>query len=384
MVDGRRPSVPQRLRAAMSGLRSGMDSALLDQERAQLESELRAEESKARKFGQRARAAERRMHAANSEAGELRTAYLDLSASFTDGAVPESASRRAGDRPPSFRYKLGEQRRIAAVLDAEHDIAEPVMSADAKLDGRSFAESLGVSVPQLLCEPTKLGEVPFDSLPDEFVLKPILGHSSRGVFLLRRVGERKFESLLDQSEIWTVDDIERRYQEWRAGSLTDIVIVEQLLATQVGEKLVAPVDWRFFCFYGKVGLVMGRDGHGYRAGSRVRFRFFDDEWNDQGVVRLDVRHDSGIELPDHHGEMMRTAERLSAAIPRAMVRIDLFSAPSGVYFGEVTPAPGGDFSLTDDQDRRLGELWEHAEARLAAEAIRSGLLDLRTTSSEVS
>lgn len=321
------------------------------------------------------------MRVAQEEAGILRRQVIRLTEWRTDD--PSAEASRRGDLPPSFRFKLGEQRRRAHQLLQDFDLLEPVQQADAKLDGREFAERLGVRVPDLLAGPAPITELDFAALPDHFVLKPTGGHSSRGVFLLHRVGLDAYVSLLDQREVFTSDELLARYGQWlERGTIPDRVIVEQLVHGGPPDHPVSPIDWRLFCFYGEVGFVMARDGHGYRAGSRVRFRFFDDEWNDLGVVRLDVRHDSEIEVPMQAAGMIETARRLSAAIPRGMVRIDLYDAPDAIYFGEVTPFPGGNFAMSDEHDRRFGAQWERAEARLERDAIVAGVRDLRQLDDE--
>ena len=50
-----------------------------------------------------------------------------------------------------------------------------------------------------------------------------------------------------------------------------------------------------------------------------------------------MSHDSEIDVPVQAAGMIATAHRLSAAIPRGMVRIDLYDAPDAIYFGEITP-----------------------------------------------
>lgn len=296
------------------------------------------------------------------------------SASITNDRVEPGPARRNGDLPPSFRYKLGEQRRLAFAVEHDHGVLEPVYDLDAKIDGREFAQRLGVQVAELLAGPTPLSELRFDSLPERFVVKPVHSHSSRGVFALVRTDDGRFVSLMDRGEVLDEAEVKRRYEDQRLeGAVSDDVLIEQLLADDGPDGPRMPVDWRVFCFFGEVGLVQGRFARGYRTLRRHGSRFFDDEWNDLGITRLDVRTDPTIEVPQHADELVRVAQRISGAIPRAMLRVDLYSIEAGVFFGEVTPTPGGDWLLVPDADVRLGAYWERAEARLLADAIRSGL-----------
>jgi hypothetical protein len=44
----------------------------------------------------------------------------------------------------------------------------------------------------------------------------------------------------------------------------------------------------------------------------------------------------------------------------------------------VTPFPGGNFAMSPEHDRRFGEQWERAEARLERDAIVNGIRALQS------
>jgi hypothetical protein len=56
-------------------------------------------------------------------------------------------------------------------------------------------------------------------------------------------------------------------------------------------------------------------------------------------------------------------------IPKAFVRIDVLDDSGDVVFGELTPRPGGPHYFGPEDDRRLGELWERAQARVLNDVI---------------
>jgi hypothetical protein len=305
----------------------------------------------------------------------------------TDEADPVSSS--AGAEPPtpapvevrtapSFAAKLEEAKRSAARLRTEHGLREPVFEVNAKPEGRAFAESLGIRVPGLLAGPVLLDELALGELPDRFVLKPIEGASSRGVFLLHRIGLDRYVSLLDDREELDEAAVRARIAPLvEAGRIAAEMIVEELVHDGPPEAPRPPADWRFFCFYGEVGFVMARSVGFKRRAADMGFRFFGPDWSCLGPLRSDVRHDPDLEPPRHAEELLAVAARLSAAIPRPMVRIDLFDGADGSVFNEITPLPGGQLTFSGGYDERFGALWEAAETRLTAELIRSGSLALR-------
>ena len=74
-------------------------------------------------------------------------------------------------------------------------------------------------------------------------------------------------------------------------------------------------------------------------------------------------------------ELLALASLVSAAVPRASLRVDLFEDADGPVLGELTPEPGGPVFVRSDIDRMLGSLWEDAEARLRVRAGRAGTLN---------
>ena len=64
----------------------------------------------------------------------------------------------------------------------------------------------------------------------------------------------------------------------------------------------------------------------------------------------------------------------SSAVPRGLLRVDLFEDEDGPVLGEVTPEPGGLVIVRSDVDRMLGQQWEDAEARLRVRFARAGQL----------
>jgi hypothetical protein len=56
--------------------------------------------------------------------------------------------------------------------------------------------------------------------------------------------------------------------------------------------------------------------------------------------------------------MFRTARALIATARVSFLRVDLYSTPAGVVFGEFTPVPNkGNESYVPSYDRLLGEMW---------------------------
>jgi len=115
-----------------------------------------------------------------------------------------------------------------------------------------------------------------------------------------------------------------------------------------------PMDYKFFCFDGKVAVVLVYIHHPDRDGSSYTFlpdftpvSIYDNLGEDQ--------EDQPIERPEHYDEMIALAEKLSAGLVH--VRVDLYDTPDGVKFGELTLHSSSGLSITmrPDGDRYLGD-----------------------------
>lgn len=263
------------------------------------------------------------------------------------------------------------KRRRRAALDL--GVADPVMELNDKLGGYRFAEAHGVDHPRILGEHATPSEIDWDALPGEFVVKSRTGSSGRGVWALRRTSDGSMTDLLTGLRLG-VDDLIRIHADGlgrrvrRSG-----IIVEELVPRDGGDGIAD--DWKFYCFGGRVELSMQRRTHGQIDQDRWRFRFRDRDGVDLGPVKFPDRHDPALDDPRDLQALTATAERISSAIGRPFVRVDLFESERGPLFGELTPEPGPPEAFDADTDRRLGAAWERAETEIHVDQIGHGRWD---------
>ena len=197
-----------------------------------------------------------------------------------------------------------------------------------------------------------VAEVPWNSLPQKFVLK--CAHDSGGVAVCR---DRALFDLVRQRR-----RIERRSrknyyhitQEWPYDSVRPRVLVEEFL--EDGDK-GGLRDYKFFCFGGRAHSVMICMD---RAVGDPKFYFFDREWNLLRINRRGKEAPEGFTVarPEGMDRMFEIAEKLSEGIPFA--RVDLYNVGGKIYFGELTlyPKSGYDKNLLPETDLLLGSLIE--------------------------
>jgi hypothetical protein len=288
--------------------------------------------------------------------------------------------REPSSSPPSFYALFESMKRQHEWLQRDHSVRHPIWNANAKIAGRSLAASLGVSVPRLLA-----GPMPGKGLeqPDaeRFVVKPVEGHSGRGVYALVRDGEGLWSVLDDRPIGW--DEIRSRLAaEAEAERISREAFVEELIpgdpppgSSAEDRARALPFDWKCYCIGAQVEVVMQKDGRGRRGNRGAQYKFWTRELTELGPVRHQQRYDASLPPPRHPRDLVENAERVARALPGPFVRVDLYDGPEGVVFGEITPHPGGEQRFTPDLDQRLGEAWERA---LAAEI--AGLSDTQNPS----
>lgn len=279
---------------------------------------------------------------------------------------------RMGERP-SYRYKLLESKRRR--YDAAHlyDTPDPIMEINDKFRAYVFADRHSVDHPTIYGSYDGISEVDWEALPDAFVLKSRTGSSNRGVKALVRRGDAFMDLLRDRT--WTIPEMVEHQAELEEKQQASPQMFAEELVWKVNVDGAIADDWKFYCFYGRVGLAMQRDLKKSGDPSDWKFKFWDRDWSDLGPVKFVDRLDQDLPPPVAPEAMVAMAERLSVLIRRPFVRVDLFESERGPLLGEFTPAPGPPEVFTADVDEMLGRLWEDAEARIFAEEVGSGWWD---------
>lgn len=273
-------------------------------------------------------------------------------------------------RSPSFTYKSLEMQRVRTRM-RELGTKDPAYLINDKDDAHQWARELGLRAPRLYALLPSIDSVDWPGLPDDVVLKPRRGTSGRGVHLLRREGTR-WRELVSQ-RLLSPEDIIAGYRLLEGGGgVSREVLLEELVADPRCPDAPSP-DYKVMTFYGAVGLIevkrRPRD-----APHDASWKVFDPDWHSLQNPFNDYQTDESIRPPVHADAVLELASRISTAVPRPYLRVDLYEDATGPLLGEVTPEPGGHLDVRPDVDAHLGELWEQAEARLRVRLARGGVL----------
>lgn len=141
--------------------------------------------------------------------------------------------------------------------------------------------------------------------------------------------------------------------EWAYAHIPRGLLIEPYL----GERGALPVDYKLMVFGGRVEFV---EVHRARGTADHRWLFLDRDWRRVSAATRDpdpVR-------PATLDQMITAAETLAHG--HAFIRADFYEIAGRPLFGELTHYPGSGLHAVRPValDRRMGDLWAHALARL--------------------
>ncbi|MDX6276471.1 MAG: hypothetical protein QOJ72_599 [Nocardioidaceae bacterium] len=302
---------------------------------------------------------------AELKANNLRD-FKQLSAARAKNAALKARARERSVKVPSFRRNVYAERRMAALM-RDLNRTDRGTSVTNKLRSYSFARSWGVDVPEIHGIWDRIEDIVWDDLPDTIVIKSRMGSYARGVLPLKRVAGG-WLVITGDGGILTPTDIVARYRARRDdGTAAGPYIVEEFLGDV--ERDLMPIDVKFYAFYGEVAQLYLRSVAAHLEPNDGTYRVLDRDGQDLGPIYIADHHDETIPIPKNLPDLVRVAELLSAAVPRAFIRIDLYEVDGRVVFGELTPRPGGRLTFPAEADARLGRFWEDAQVRLLNDAI---------------
>ncbi len=194
----------------------------------------------------------------------------------------------------------------------------------------------------------RVEDIPWDSLPDEFVLKCTHDSGSAIVCGDKESLERgkacgKLERALKRN-YW------KESREWAYKGLKPRVIAEKYLGADIA-------DYKFFCFNGEPRLMFVASDRASLS-EETKFDFFDMDFN-----HLDLRngHPNASVTPpkpENFELMKELARKLSRGL--SQVRVDFYEVEGKVYFGEYTfyHWRGLVPFEPEEWDEKIGQLWK--------------------------
>lgn len=206
-------------------------------------------------------------------------------------------------------------------------------------------------------------------LPGISVIKPLHGHSSYGVYILKKRPDGSFFCRMHKraykSREVVIADYERRLARSKNYTMSKQVILEEYVRDSFGYGV--PLDYKVYGFQGGSPIVMQRYAPMHLPKDKWAFEFYDADGNKLGLIRERIKSNPEIalEAPKNFPRLIEISDRLMQASEVSFMRVDLYAAPNRIIFGEFTPLPNaGKETYIPEFDQLLGKYWADSLEKL--------------------
>jgi hypothetical protein len=191
--------------------------------------------------------------------------------------------------------------------------------------------------------------IPFDELPERFVVKPT--HASGWVQIVTDKPALDRAALIEKCTGWLNQSYYKINREWEYKNIPPRIIVEEFIDD--GSR-AAPNDYKLSVFGGTVEFI---EVHAGRFTDH-RVQNYTPAWQKLDVIVEGEAILSDVLPPVHLADMIAAAETLGKDLD--FVRVDFYDTPARLYFGELTTTPAAGFLLfrPTEFDRYLGGRWK--------------------------
>lgn len=190
-------------------------------------------------------------------------------------------------------------------------------------------------------------EIPWENLPEQFVLK--CNHGAGYNIVCSQKNQLNIKDVEKQLQKWLKKDYSLEFAETHYHYIKPhLIICESYLQPSYG---LLPDDYKVYCFNGRAEAIMVCKE---REREKCKYYYFDREWNFRRYDLSTYNEEAvTIEKPLHLQELLKYAEIISQAFP--FVRIDFYVMDGKIYFGEMTFTPCGclDEDLTEEGNKFL-------------------------------
>lgn len=174
-------------------------------------------------------------------------------------------------------------------------------------------------------------KIPWDDLPDKFVLKWNFGAGMNIVCKDKNSLDR--EQTVMQMNKWQKSKYWLAHSEMHYKYIQKKIVCEEFIECSESETIP---DYKIYCFHGKPKAILVMHD---RGSSQMSAEFFDTMWqplDNNGKYAATLK---ATNRPVCLESMLQAAEKLSAPFP--FVRCDFYVVEDKFYFGELTFTPAG-------------------------------------------
>jgi hypothetical protein len=215
-----------------------------------------------------------------------------------------------------------------------------------KWNSREFVSRHGCPVPELYWAGAELADAPFESLPRDFVIRPVLGAAQRGVLVVADGWDLMRNRAAPLAEL-------RRRRPWpRPLGRRPRFLIEELVEPEDGSRSL-PLEYKCHTFGDTVAAIQVIARTGPAAG---RHRLYTPEWTPFPEPLRRGEEDDLRAPPRCLPQILELAARLGVAFG-TYAWIDFFATDRGCLFNEFSSMPTLGSKVTPYADEWFGALW---------------------------
>ncbi|MCK0470258.1 ATP-grasp fold amidoligase family protein [Halalkalibacter sp. APA_J-10(15)] len=299
-------------------------------------------------------------HFENSEEVLRQPIYQKILDGLKAHQVPEFMTRSAYPEGDIYLNQVASFRSCITlrIRKRQLDSFIPEWILDNKSVAYQFVDHLNIPRPNVSKETYS-----YQNLKEQYgvAIKPLSSAGSRGVYLVYDRGD--IVNVRSGQGLSSWRDLQSHMKADLQSGLVehDTWLIEELIFENKESKKPAR-DFKFYCFYGKVALILE-----VIRSPDLKYCW----WNRNGKMVETGKYaqqnfkGQGVDL-----EMIERVEELSTEIPSPFIRMDfLFGEENQMYFGEFTPKPGHYDKFNKETDLLLGEYFLEAEVRLVKDLL---------------
>jgi hypothetical protein len=217
-----------------------------------------------------------------------------------------------------------------------------------KWNAREFAAKHGCSLPELYWRGSDRSKAPIESLPSQFVVRPVFGSGRRGVLVVAEGRELLRDEPASRSEI--------RDKLPRSGPLQRRLpfLLEEFVRSEDGRH-VLPIEYKCHTFRDTVAAVQVTERISPKIG---KHRFYTAAWEPfSDPMNVDIPpNEELMGPPGCLDQIQALAVKLGSELG-TYARIDFFATDRGCVFCEFSSIPEGGHGFTPYCDELFGALW---------------------------
>jgi hypothetical protein len=189
--------------------------------------------------------------------------------------------------------------------------------------------------------------IPFDTLPEEYIIKP---NQLSGSIMYIQKGNINRGKIIETCKKWLSEThYGKKKFIWCTSLVTPKIIVQKLIAPH-------PIDYKFHMINGRCAFIGIHNSDA--IGSHPRYTIsYDLDWNILPFI-FEQELAKPVPKPKNLKKMLDIAQRLS--MPFKYVRVDFYNIDGKIYFGELThfPNSGAGRFIPEKWDYKFGELFD--------------------------